>query len=69
MTTIATSPIRATADIPDRVDLGQGFFYVLTGDTVGLWHSDGSEAIQLGLRRQGTSGKPAATIARDMLGA
>lgn len=42
---------------------------MLTGDTVGLWHSDGSEAIQLGLRRQGTSGKPAATIARDMLGA
>lgn len=69
MTTIATSPTRPTADIPDRVDLGQGFFYVLTGDTVGLWHSDGDEAIQLGLRRQGTSGKQAATIARDMLGA
>lgn len=62
------SVIRKTAEIADRHDLGGGFFYTTaTNGCVTLWHGDDGQAIQLAQRHPGTSGKDAATIARNLL--
>jgi hypothetical protein len=45
------------------------FYTVAENGTVAVWFSDDEEAIQLGARHPGTSGKSAATIANDIYGA
>lgn len=70
MTRIPFATLRPVAELQDRVDLSGGFFYT-TSKTgwVSLWHADkgANTAILLGQRHPGTSGKDAATIARNLL--
>lgn len=68
---IAAGNVIVNANVlANKVWLNDDTFYtVAPGGNVALWNSEDGDAIQLGVRHPGTSGKDAATIARDMLNA
>lgn len=68
MNIAAGNVIVAAESLPGKVWINADTFYtVAPGGNVALWNAEDGDAIQLGVRHPGTSGKSAATIANDLL--
>jgi hypothetical protein len=70
MNIAASNVIIKIADAPNKFWIDSDAFYVVADNgAVTVWAVEEDEAIQIGARHPGTSGKSAATIANDIYGA
>ena len=70
MNIAAANVVIKTADAQNKIWIDDDVFYVVADNgTVSVWAVEDDEAIQLGARNPGTSGKTSAEIARNIYGA
>ena len=70
MNIAAANVVIKAADAQNKIWMDDDVFYVVAENgTVSVWAVEEDEAIQLGARHPGTSGKTSAEIARNIYGA